>query len=58
MSETVTPIGKCSVCGGVVVQRNHRNDPEIFCEDCGAKKKRSLPIIEMENPIRWSQGDF
>lgn len=46
-------IGICSHCGGRVVLPSvwyGIYPPEPRCESCGATKKRSLPVIEMEPP--------
>jgi len=40
-------IGICSKCLGYVVMLNDRTQVPT-CEKCGAKKKRSLPVVEME----------
>lgn len=41
-------IGICSKCLGYVVMFMDRISEVPTCEKCGAKKKRSLPVVEME----------
>lgn len=54
-------IGSCSICGGnVVVPTSWYGvyPPEPTCETCGAVKKRSLPVVEMEQPDRSWVKEF
>lgn len=49
------PVGRCSVCGGVVsLPLNHMSVARIVptCESCGAKEDMAsrLPVIPMKTP--------
>lgn len=46
----VKVIGRCSKCGGDVVQTVHQKKP--VCLQCGASKKDVLPIIEMDESTK------
>ncbi len=52
MTEKV--IGRCSICGGQVVQvlvwLGVGPPPEAYCKSCGAIRKSNLPTIPMESP--------
>ena len=48
--------GRCSICGGTVTTPHVYHSvvpPTPTCQACGAKKKNTLPIVEMEE---GSQG--
>lgn len=48
-------IGTCSICGGTVSVPTvfHSVTPPVpTCESCGAQKKSTLPVVEMENDIK------
>lgn len=46
LSSNTNVMGTCSLCGGLVI--SERDNPR--CSSCGAQKKHTLPIVEMEAP--------
>jgi hypothetical protein len=47
-------IGRCSLCGGTVVEKSVFTEQkktviDIVCQSCGAKKKNPNQIVEMQH---------
>lgn len=47
-------IGRCSLCGGDVVEKSTVTEQrktviDVVCQSCGAKKKKPNQIVEMQH---------
>jgi hypothetical protein len=48
-------VGRCSLCGGSVTIPTFYHSvvpPTPTCQSCGATKKNTMPIVEMEQPSK------
>lgn len=54
LSSNINVVGTCSLCGGLVVKPSppspYYPNSVPKCSSCGAYKKQTLPIVEMEAP--------